>query len=374
MTHRRILAPEGHVARDESTGRTVRQVTTAPAIHHHPFFLAPAYDDAMRHLVFVSHRTGKPQVYFEERSSGRLIQLTDVEGLQEWSIHPSHDGRYVYYTTGDGGYRVETSTAALEQLVAFGDRAARGGGMVAAGMGTTAVSRDDRFWALKTHASTGTQLLVVETSTCVVRTILERDTIAHLQFCPDDSDLIFYAGPFKDRVWTVRRDGSENRRHYLRQPGEWITHESWIPGTHELAFVDWPKGVRAIHVDTGAERTLARFNAWHAIADRSGTRMVTDTNFPDTGIWTFALRGGAGERELLCVSASSNQGDHWAGPFPYEDGPIAVRAPQHTHPHPTFSPDGRFVVFGSDQSGHAQIYEVQVGAPSAVDRRHGATG
>lgn len=358
MTRRRVLPPEGHETSDERTGRTVRQITTAPAIHHHPFFLAPAYDDAMRHLVFVSHRTGLPQIYLEERHSGRLVQLTDVEDLQEWSIHPSHDGRYVYFTTATGGFRVETSTASQESLVSFGDRAARGGGMVAAGMGTTALSRDDRFWALKTHGSEGARLLVVDTATCEVRTVLERDTVAHLQFCPDDPDLIFYAGPLKDRVWTVRRDGSDNRRRYARAPGEWITHESWIPGTRELAFVDWPNGVRAVHVDSGAERTLARFNAWHAIADRTGRRMVVDTNFPDTGIWTFSLGADDGEPQLLCVSGSSNQGAHWAGPFPYEDGPIKVDAPQHTHPHPTYSPDGRFVVFGSDRSGWAQVYEV----------------
>ena len=37
-----------------------------------------------------------------------------------------------------------------------------------------------------------------------------------------------------------------------------------------------------------------------------------------------------------------------------------VYAPQHTHPHPAFSPDGRFVVFTSDRSGYSQVYEVEV--------------
>jgi oligogalacturonide lyase len=37
---------------------------------------------------------------------------------------------------------------------------------------------------------------------------------------------------------------------------------------------------------------------------------------------------------------------------------VKVFAPQHTHPHPTFSPDGSRVVFTSDSSGVAQLYEV----------------
>ncbi len=39
---------------------------------------------------------------------------------------------------------------------------------------------------------------------------------------------------------------------------------------------------------------------------------------------------------------------------------VAVHAPQHTHPHPHFSPGERYVVFASDQSGHAQVYESRV--------------
>ena len=62
------------------------------------------------------------------------------------------------------------------------------------------------------------------------------------------------AGPLTDRVWVIHRDGSENRRLYSRniERKEWITHESWIPGTRELAFVDWPHGVRCVHVDCDA--------------------------------------------------------------------------------------------------------------------------
>ena len=85
--------------------------------------------------------------------------------------------------------------------------------------------------------------------------------------------------------------------------------------------------------------------------------MVADTNFPDIGIQTFDARDGIGEPKTLCYPGASSIGEHWNGPFPYANGPIQVYAPQHTHPHPSFSPDGRYVVFTSDRSGFAQIYE-----------------
>jgi oligogalacturonide lyase len=350
---------------DERTGAEIRQVTSAAAIHHQPFFFIPAYDDAMRWLVFVSHRTGQPQIFIEERATGDLIQLTDRDDLAEWSVHPSPDGKYVYFTAGAAAWRVAIDTYQEEQLADFGDAQLREQGMVAAAMGTTTMSRCGRWWAVKFNTGGESCLAIIDTETGTWEIILRRDTIAHMVFCPDDPSLLFYAGPLTDRVWVINRDGTNNRRLYQRRPGAWITHESWIPGSRELAIVDWPHGIRAIDVNTGAERPVTSFNAWHPICNATGTLMVADTNFPDIGLQLFDPRDGLGAPTALCCPEASSLGEHWGGPFPYEHGPIEVYAPQHTHPHPSFSPDGRLVVFTSDRTGHAQVYEVKVPALGA---------
>lgn len=369
-----LFPPESEWFHDARTGAKIRRITSAPAIHHHPFFMVPAYDDAQQWLIFVSHRTGSPQLFAEVRATGELLQLTDRPDLEEWSIHPSPDGRYVYFTAGACGWRVHLPGGEEELLVDFGRLAAaengqenvamRTQGMVAAAMGTTALSRCGRWWAVKFNAGGKACLAVVDTEAPTddnrARIILHRDTIAHLQFCPDDANLLFYAGPLTDRVWVIQRDGSGNRRLYQRAPGEWITHEVWIPGTRELAFVDWPKGIRAIHVDSGEERQVTRFNAWHAVCNRDGSQAVADTNFPDIGLQLFNPKDGVGAPRTLCYPAASSMGAHWAGPFPYDQGPIAVYAPQHTHPHPSFSADGRYVLYTSDVNGHAQLYELEL--------------
>lgn len=328
--------------------------------------MIPAYDDAMRWLIFISERTGSPQLFAEVRETGGLLQLTDRPDLDDWSIHPSRDGRYVYFTAGTGGWRVNIETQAEEQLVDFAALAAAGAvalreqGMVAAAMGTTALSHNDRYWAVKFNAGQEACLAIMDTTSGQSEIILRRDTIAHLQFCPDDDNLLFYAGPLTDRVWVINRDGSDNRRLYQRTPEEWITHETWIPGTRELAFVDWPKGVRCIHVDTGVERRVTSFNAWHPVCNRAGTLMVADTNFPDIGLQLCDPLDGIGAPKTLCYPKATSMGAHWAGPFPYGKGPIKVYAPQHTHPHPSFAPDSRLVVYTSDRTGYAQLYEVEI--------------
>ena len=366
-----VYSSESRTFYDRCTGTCIRQVTAASALHHHPFFIIPAYDDAMQRLIFVSYRTGTPQIFAEERATGELRQLTDRPDLGEWSVHPSHNGEAVFFTAGTSGWRLDLETLEERELVNFDEvcksklavkgaaTAMKEEGMVAAAMGTTALSHDDKWWAVKFNIGKEAALAIVDTDTGKHDIILQRDSIAHLQFCPDDTNLLYYAGPLTDRVWVIHRDGSGNRRLYAQnlEKNEWITHETWIPGTRELAFVDWPRGVRCINVDTGAERQVTSFNAWHAISNPAGTRMVADTNFPDIGIQIFDPRDGIGEPQILCYPNASSIGEHWDGPFPYANGPIQVYAPQHTHPHPSFSPDGQYIVFTSDRSGYAQIYE-----------------
>lgn len=347
-----------HIVSDARSKRKVRQVTDHPSIHHHPFFFVPAYDQAGEKLIFVSHRTGAPQIFYEDRAAGELVQVTDRNDLAEWSIYPSPDGRYVYFTAGTAAWCADLADFSETKLADFGAVDMREKGMVGAAMGTTALSANGRWWAIPVKTGKVSRFIVVDTQTGTSRVILERDTIGHPQFCPDDDNLILYAGPLTDRVWTVARDGANNRRVYEREDKmQWVTHEVWLPGRRAIAFVDWPRGMRLIDIGTGAANWLHHFPAWHAAPDLDGTRFVCDTNFPDAGLHVIPL---GGVPSYLCASEASSEGAHWAHPFPYNDGPVAVEARQHTHPHPRFSPDGSRVVFTSDRSGHAQIYEVEL--------------
>ncbi|MEP7029348.1 MAG: oligogalacturonate lyase family protein [Pseudolabrys sp.] len=347
---------------DMRSKRKVRQVTDHPSIHHHPFFFVPAYDKACTKLIFVSCRTGAPQIFYEDRTAGELVQVTDRPDLADWSIYPSPDGRFAYFTAGTGAWRVNLDDFSETQLADFGAVEMREKGMVGAAMGTTALSASGRWWAIPVKTGKVSRFILIDTVDGGSRVILERDTIGHPQFCPADDNLILYAGPLTDRVWTVARDGSNNRRVYEREDKmQWITHEVWLPGRKAIAFVDWRRGMRLIDINSGKAEWLHRFPAWHAAPDASGARFVCDTNFPDNGLHIIPL---GGEPEFLCASDATSEGAHWAHPFPYNDGPVAVEARQHTHPHPRFSPDGSRVVFTSDRTGFAQIYEVELDSDS----------
>lgn len=182
-----VYPSESRTFYDRCTGTRIRQVTTASAQHHHPFFIIPAYDNAMQRLIFVSYRNGVAQIFAEEHETGELRQLTDRRDLGEWSVHPSRDGKAVFFTAGTSGWRLYLETLEERELVDFAATAMQEEGMVAAAMGTTALSHDNRWWAVRFNGAHDI--------------ILRRDSIGHLQFCPDDSNLLYYAGPLTDRVW-----------------------------------------------------------------------------------------------------------------------------------------------------------------------------
>ena len=346
--------------KDSITNNQIAQITCDKSIQHHPFFHVNAYDKEQSKIFFISHRTGNPKIMFVDLSSYNLYQITDFDELNEWSINPSLDGKYVYFTSGNSGWRVEVESGIEEKIIDFKTDKMKEEGMVAAAMGTTCLSNCGEWWGVTYKLLDKSVFIIINTITGDNEVILERDSISHMQFCPDNSNYIFYAGPLTDRVWVIKRDGSGNKRVYEKKPDEWITHESWVPGTKEIAFVDWPNGMRAISILDGKERTLTNFNAWHAISNSQGTRIIADTNFPDIGIQIFDPNNLENNFETICLPEATSVGDHWNGPFPYGNGPIKVYAPQNTHPHPRFSPDGKNIIYTSDKTGFSQIYQAGI--------------
>ena len=71
-----ILPPEDRWITDPQTGQKIHQLTSHASIQHHPFFLSPAWDDAMRHIAVISDRTGHNQLYLCQTSDYALIRIS----------------------------------------------------------------------------------------------------------------------------------------------------------------------------------------------------------------------------------------------------------------------------------------------------------
>jgi oligogalacturonide lyase len=239
----------------------------------------------------------------------------------------------------------------------------------------TRVRREDRhaITAVMTGGATGS----------TAHTVLETDReVGHVQFAPTVDNTILYSSDPRHRIWTVKFDGTGDRWLYPQRADEWITHETWRGDGEEILFVQWPRALMAVRRDGTRVRAVAEFNAWHPSSSRDGGRIVCDTARPDAGLQLVDPDTGA--RRVLCYPRASSKGRQWACPLPAEaraadttsrpvgeeDTPQVAAptpsyaettyGPQWTHPHPSFSPDGRLVVYTSDVSGHSQIYVVTV--------------
>jgi oligogalacturonide lyase len=198
------------------------------------------------------------------------------------------------------------------------------------------------------------RILAIATDGSGARTVFETtELLAHAQFSPDGRSVLYASN--LPRLWIVDRDGRNNRLLRRQSHREWITHESWL-NDDEVIFSLWHRGLAAIRRDGEGERLIGAFSAWHPSARSDGRLIVADTTLPDVGLQL--VDPATGERRTLCHPNASSRGRQWAEPEPVWEGPVPEEAygPQWSHPHPSFSPDGRKVMFTSDRTGHPQVY------------------
>jgi oligogalacturonide lyase len=356
---------------DAATGAQIIQLTGAPCINHAPYFLNQAWafprgTDGDREagagpescLVVTSYRDGgRPNLFAVDERSGEVLQLTGTGDVNPWSACVSRDGRRVFYGAGRELRVVEVATA-KESTVAV----CPGGGHV----DTCSLSPDGT--ELVTAAFSGESVVHGRTNALVAirtdgtgsRTLHETtQLIGHAQFSPDGEQVLFSCD--LPRLWLVNRDGTDAHplRDQTRQ--EWLTHESFL-SNDEIIFTHWPHALKAIRRDGSGERIVAAFNGWHPAARSDGQLIVCDTTLPDRGL--VLVDPVTGQRRVLCQPRASCQGTQWALPEPIWEGPTPEGAygPQWSHPHPTFSPDGRQVAYTSDASGFPQVHVTIVGA------------
>jgi hypothetical protein len=359
--------------RDEKTGALIHQLTNHPSINVNLYFLNCGFTPDQKTVVFTSYRSGKPNLFKLTFPDGAITQLTDCDGLHAYSGCISCDGSEVYFTRQGAIWAVSLGNYRERLLASFGNDAQLGEcSLSASGKWiTTAAKRGGKpgIVAAKTDGS----------ESCVV---LEWNrTIIHPQFHPRDETLIEFAGDPAPRMHVIRRDGSGLECLHQHDNNYFVVHETFLGEGDWLAFTVWPKSLSKIHLKSKQVQTVATFNAWHITPNEAGTQIVCDTVHPDIGIQLVDVA--TGSQRTVCHPNSSSQGSQWKTSryAVAEDWARAaqnqaaekskalswmemkvdtVYGPQWTHPHPSFSPDERMIMYTSDVTGHPQVYVAEI--------------
>ncbi len=366
---RAIVSPSEHrLFTDEYTGATVHQLTSAPHVSHPTYFLSSSLTARRRSVIFTSYRTGSAQLFEAGFPDGEIRQLTEGGAIHPFSPIISPREETVFFVRKDSIWEIEFDSLE-ERLVAKFDGQLGECSLTADGRRFVAACRGSAGWGIVTGSIDGSES----------RFLPFPRTIIHPQFSPVDRDWIEFAADPAPRMHRVRPDGSSLECLYEHDNDEFVVHETFLGNTGDLVFTVWPKALKRMSWTTREISTIAEFNAWHITPNRDGTKVLCDTNHPDTGLQLVDV--GTGARETICLSKASSQGSQWLRSryALAEDWEAAaataekkkalswmemqgdtVYGPQWTHPHPSFSPDETMVAFASDQSGHTQVYVVEL--------------
>lgn len=352
-----------------ATGATIHQITNADAISHPSYFLQRSFTPDNSRLVFTSYRAdGKSAQLFDVAfPDGQIRMLTDGPAIHPFSPAILPDGRTILFVRTGSVWELDLHTLAERHIVTFDN----------AQLGECSFSSDGEWITAAVKQGSQSGIVTGRRDGTEWRLIPYPRTVIHPQLHPVEPEWIIFAGDPAPRMHKVRRDGSGMECLYEHTNDEFVVHETFLGDTGDILYTVWPFHLRRMDWTTRKVANIADFNAWHIAPNRAGTKVLCDTNHPDLGIHLVDVA--TGERKLVCLSEASNGGSQWktsryalAEDFAaarsnakqnlswMEASTDTVYGPQWTHPHPSFSPDERWITFASDRSGVTQVYAVEI--------------
>jgi oligogalacturonide lyase len=379
----RAYMPEWRAVQDPLTGRHVRQLTDSPAEDYHLYFYNPSVTPDGKYLIFFSERTGVSNLFRLDLESGAILQLTDaqpvraeywpftdaVRGVGSCLAALGNHGQEAFYFEGTDLFAVEIESLKRRQLLGLpADR--RPSMLQASPSGETLVFAtwdESLFMERSQRADAGEKFpderFFQETTSTIMRVdairgqaeevlCKEKFWINHVHVNPQNPDLILFCHEYSespDRMWLLNAADGTCAPIPGQGADEWYQHEFWSVDGRRVCFhggslrdstqgfcgwcsSDGTNYTKAYHFTSG--RAYAHYNL-----HPDGQTMVTDGEARPGCISKVHLIDGKQVFEVLCRHDSYTFGDD-----------------QRCHPHPSFTPDGRQVIFTSNRTGTSNVY------------------
>ncbi|MFA7343014.1 MAG: oligogalacturonate lyase family protein [Terrimicrobiaceae bacterium] len=379
-----LLPSERSRFTDSATGSTVIQWTRGSCKNQHLYFTSPSVTADDRWLVFLSDRSGSPNLYSIDRRDGSIRRLSRNEsGLLRSYVYPTGGLRglskaspcldpirnRLYYIRDDSVRSVSLDDAdGTEREIcqmppqwygAFTHISPDGRTLCAPCTDPRAfVDEAETQWdqmrkvpGRMERENLRTRICLIDVSTGKMKIAAEVPFwVTHVQFDPLGTGRIvfnregFVEGgdrPPHNRIWCLEPAGSF-RPLSPEPPGEWRAHENWAVDGKSILYHGGRGGEAFLASRTWEgeliqETSLEGISFWHATGAPDGKCLFVDR--PDGFI--SAIDPFARENKLVNICRHDSS---------VED--------QDAHPHPLVTASGKSLIFTSVRTGRCQVYEV----------------
>jgi hypothetical protein len=324
---------ERAIVTDAKSGLRVMRLAHYSCISTNLYFEMGSFTTDETHVVFISQRGAArdaPWDLFRVQTDGmELVQVTEREDLCGIAFSPALG--CLFYQSG--GELLKTDIHTLKE----GAVAKVPGGAGKPGYSLATIDAAGKsYFGNCAGPKNGDVLFRVDVATGAVDVLYHSKGQNHLHVDPAGKTLHF--NDHDEVGWAshlIDADGTNLRRSCFRE----FAHHTWFGTTGKMQGTLLPPGkALALRGEHDTEFTILAEGRyyWHSCASPDAQWIVSDTNWPQEGI--YLLHVPTGRVSYVC------------------DPQSAPSHPQWTHPHPSLSPGMKYVLFNSDQTGIGQVY------------------
>ena len=380
----RIKLPFHHF-QDPDTGAQMIRLTPPEVLCHRNYFYQKCFTRDGSKLLFAAEFDGNRNYYLLDLQTEEAQQLTEGPGDNTFGGFLSHDDRYLWYVKNErflqrvdlASLEERTIYQVPEEWVGYGTWVANSDCTQLVGI---EIARKDweplsdwqvfrRFFEKNPHC----RLLRVDLNSGEASIIHQQQLwLGHPIYRPHDDNTVAFCheGPHDlvdARMWMINQDGSNMRKVKDHAPGESCTHEFWVPDGSALIYVSY-------HKDR-ADRQICRYNpdnqqnevlmnmpaCSHLMSNEDGTLLVGDGS--GTPVDVQDTKGYTIDNDPWLYVFDVAQRSHFRLAAHNSSWRVLNGDRQVTHPHPSFTPDNRQVLFTSDFEGQPALYLAALPAP-----------
>jgi oligogalacturonide lyase len=325
---------------DPDTGVRIMQATSAPTVNMNLYFRSRCWTPDANIFLFWSmtrpKRSGIFDLYRMNVDGSNMVQMTEGKLISNVALQP--DGGLIYFTSNDTIYSLDLLSRKEKRIASLKH------GVTSGGIGS--FTDDGRRFCFNAQLGEKRYAIAYLDIRSSKVTILPKyfSVPTHPQIEPAKGHLINYISEKNEQgysLYVIDENGdNEQALPILDVNG----HVTWLGGSGKICaavtgdsrgiFVAAPGDSKPILLTPGPP------NYWHPGCNPAGHWIVSDSNAPDDGLYLVSVA--TGRRCRLARSKSDNGHAQWS------------------HPHPSVSPDAKYVVFNSTRTGVPHVYVAEI--------------